>query len=186
VEAAYATQDVSALTPEQSQIVSQSAPSFQSSPQSRTPTTSTQTQYLSLAPNLVGTDSLLLESLEIAPTTHALSNKRSQSALKNMGQPSPSEEDNSHSTGEDSQSRHSDTEPLSEELTVSERENFEFYASKSRRIEHQSDELLFDSSLKENFPSTSSTYDAHAHKVIDLERSHESPHDCSSTVDRCA
>jgi len=48
VEAAYATQDVSALTPEQSQTVSQSAPSFQSSPQSRTPTTNTQTQYLSI------------------------------------------------------------------------------------------------------------------------------------------
>ena len=100
----------------------------------------------------MGTDSVLLESLEVAPTTHALSNKRSQSALKNMGQPSPSEEDNSHSTGEDSQSRHSDIEPLSEEVAVSERENFEIYAAKSRRIEHQSDELLFDSSLKENFP----------------------------------
>ena len=49
MEAAYATQDVSALTPEQSQIVYQSAPSFQSSPQSRT-TTNTQThQYLSLS-----------------------------------------------------------------------------------------------------------------------------------------
>ena len=60
---------------------------------------------------------------------------------------------------------------------MSEREHFEFYASKSRCIEHQSDELLFVSSLKENFPSTSTTYDAHAHKVIDLERSRESPHD---------
>ena len=169
---AYATRDVSALTPEESQIVSQAAPSFQSSPQSRTPTTNTQSQYLSLAPNRVGTDSLFLESLEVA-----LSNKRSQSTLKNMGQPSPPEEDNSHSTGEDSQSRHFDTEPLSEEVIVSERENFEFYASKSRRIEHQSDDLLFDSSLKENFPSTSSTYVAHAYKVIDPERSHESPHD---------
>jgi len=47
VEAAYATQDVSAITPEQSQIVSQSPPSFQFSPQSRTPTTNTQSQYLS-------------------------------------------------------------------------------------------------------------------------------------------
>jgi len=84
VEAAYATQDVSALTPVQSQIVSQSAPSFQSSPQSRTPTTNTQTQqYFSLAPNRVGTDSLLLESLEVAPTTHAMSTTRSQSSLKN-------------------------------------------------------------------------------------------------------
>ena len=41
VEAGYATQDVSALTPVQSQIVSQSAPSFQSSPPN------TQRQYLS-------------------------------------------------------------------------------------------------------------------------------------------
>jgi len=136
-----------------------------SSPQSRIPTTNTQSQYLSLAPNRVGTDSLLLESLEVAPTTHALSTHAVAVRAQNMGQPSPSEEDNSHSTGEDSQSRHSDTEPLSEEVIVSEREKFEFYASKSRRIEHQSDELLFESSLKENFPSTSSTYDAHAHKV---------------------
>ena len=37
VEAAYATQDVSTLTPEQSQIVSQSAPSFQSSPHNHVP-----------------------------------------------------------------------------------------------------------------------------------------------------
>jgi len=43
VVAAYATQDVSALTHEQSHMVSQSAPSFQSSPQSCTPTTNTQT-----------------------------------------------------------------------------------------------------------------------------------------------
>jgi len=42
-KAAYATQDVLALTPEQSHMVSQSAPSFQSSPQSRTPTTNTLT-----------------------------------------------------------------------------------------------------------------------------------------------
>jgi len=48
VEAAYATQDISALTNVQSQIVSQSAPSFQSSSQSRNPTTNTQThQFLS-------------------------------------------------------------------------------------------------------------------------------------------
>ena len=31
--------------------------------------------------------------------------------------------------------------------------------------------------FKENFPSPSSTYDAHAHMVIDSERSYESPHD---------
>jgi len=48
VEAAYATQDVSAITSDQSQIVSQSAPSFQFSPQSRTPTTTTKNQNLSL------------------------------------------------------------------------------------------------------------------------------------------
>ena len=48
VEAAYATQDVSALTPVQSQIVSQSAPSFQPSPQSRTTTNTQSHQYLSL------------------------------------------------------------------------------------------------------------------------------------------
>ena len=48
VEAAYATQDVSALTPEQSHLVSQSAPSFQPSPQSRTTTNTQSHQYLSL------------------------------------------------------------------------------------------------------------------------------------------
>ena len=41
VEAAYATPDVSALTPEQSQMVSQSAPSFQASPGIHDPTTTT-------------------------------------------------------------------------------------------------------------------------------------------------
>ena len=54
--------------------------------------------------------------------------------------------------------------------------------NKAKLFVSVSDELLFEFSftiifLKENFPSTSSTYDAHAHKVIDLERSHESPHD---------
>jgi len=74
----------------------------------------------------MGTDSLVLESLEVAPTTHALTNMRSQSALKNMGQPSPSQpssskEDDSHGLGvvSPSFSRQSDTESLTEEVTVS-------------------------------------------------------------------
>ena len=53
VEAAYATQDVSAITPERSQIVSQSAPSFQPSPKSRTPTTNTQSQQYFTSINVV-------------------------------------------------------------------------------------------------------------------------------------
>jgi len=63
--------------------------------------------------------------MQVAPTSHVLTKTRSQSALETMRQPPSSEEDNSHSSGGDSPSKHSDTEPLSEEVTVSKRENFE-------------------------------------------------------------
>jgi len=66
----------------------------------------------------VSTDSLVLESLEVAPTTHVLTKMRSQSALKRMGQPSSSNEDDSHSLGAVS-SKDPDIEPLSEEVTDS-------------------------------------------------------------------